>query len=267
MPAPIAVQLWTFRTEFEQDPEGVLDAIEDAGYAGVEMVHALTAQGRSAADRSALFEARGLAVPSCHVFLESLDAERRGRAFEDVATLGAGYVVCAWIPPERRRDADDYRRLAELLAEAGEEAQASGLRLAYHHHDFELRPIDGDRSGLDIVLEAVDPALMAVETDVYWLHVGGLDPVAELERLGDRCRLVHCKDHLAPDQEAIAPDDEGVARFNTVLGTGILDFPAIVAAARHAEWLIVEQDLSPSGPEDTSRRSIAHLQSVVAAVG
>ena len=65
----------------------------------------------------------------------------------------------------------------------------------------------------------------------------------------------------------MAPDDEGVARFNTVLGTGLLDFEAIVRAARTAEWLIVEQDISPTGPEDTSRRSLAHLRSVVAAVG
>jgi sugar phosphate isomerase/epimerase len=266
MAAPIAVQLWTFRTEFEQDPEGVLDAIADAGYAGVEMVDALTAQGRSAAERRALFDARGLAVPSCHVFLDALERER-GRVFDDVAALGARDVACAWIPPERRRDGGDYRRLAERLAEAGEEARDRSLQLAYHHHDFELRPIENGKSGLDIVLEAVHPELLAVELDVYWAHVAGLDPVAELEGLGDRCRLVHCKDHLAPGAEPVAPEEEGVACFNTVLGTGVLDFPAIVRAARHAEWLIVEQDLSPTGPEDTSRRSLDHLRSVVAAGG
>ncbi len=266
MPAPIAVQLWTFRTEFEQDPEGVLDAIADAGFEGVEMVDALKAQGRSAAERRALFDARGLAVPSCHVFVDALDHERE-RVFDEVAALGAGYVVCAWIPPERRRDADDYRRLAALLAEAGEEARDRSLQLAYHHHDFELRPLEGDRSGLDIVLDAVHPELLAVELDVYWAHVAGLDPVAELERLGSRCRLVHCKDHLAAGAEPVVPVEEGVACFNTVLGTGVLDFDAIVRAARHAEWLIVEQDLNPTGPEDTSRRSLAHLRGVVAAVG
>jgi sugar phosphate isomerase/epimerase len=230
------------------------------------MVDALTAQGRSAADRAALFSDRGLTVPSCHVFLDQLEDER-ARVLGNVAALGAGYVVCAWIPPERRRDADDYRRLAEGLNRAGEDARAAGLQLAYHHHDFELRPIDGGPSGLDILLAEVEPALLALELDVYWLHVAGLDPVAELRRHGARCPLVHCKDHLRPGEEPVAPDDEGVARFNTVLGTGVLDFAAIVGAARDAAWLIVEQDISPTGPEDTSRRSIAHLQPVVSAVG
>ena len=133
------------------------------------MVHALTAQGRSPAERRALFDARGLAVPSCHVFLDALDEERR-RAFDDVAALGAGYVVCAWIPPERRRDADDYRRLAELLREAGEEARrerACGSPTTTTTSS--CAPSTASRSGLDILLEAVDPALLAVELDVYWV--------------------------------------------------------------------------------------------------
>ena len=105
------------------------------------------------------------------------------------------------------------------------------MQLAYHHHDFELRPVAG-RSGLDVILERVDPQLLQVEADVYWMHAAGLDPVAYLGELGDRVTLLHCKDAGPPGMQPVVEPEEGLAVFNTEVGEGVLDFPAILEPPR-----------------------------------
>jgi sugar phosphate isomerase/epimerase len=78
--------------------------------------------------------------------------------------------------------------------------------------------------------------LVGLELDVYWANAGGGDPVALLERYGDRIRLLHMKD-VGPDGRD-APFGEGSLPWHELL-------PA--AARAGVEWYVVEQD-EPNDP-------------------
>ena len=135
------------------------------------------------------------------------------------------------MPPADRESIEALRRFAAELGQLAEAFAAEGLRLGYHNHDFEFAPIDGT-TAFDILLAELPPEV-ELEVDVYWVSVGGREPVAAIEAAGDRVRMLHMKDR--------AP---GAAVHDAPAGSGVLDFPAIVAAGRAAsvDWYIVELD-------------------------
>ena len=97
---------------------------------------------------------------------------------------------------------------SEAIARAGRRAQrpaararGPGLRLGYHNHDFELSSIVGGRPALEVLADALDPAVI-LEVDTYWAAVGGQDVPALLRRLGDRVRYLHVKDGPIGTREA-----------------------------------------------------------------
>ena len=73
---------------------------------------------------------------------------------------------------------------------------------------------------------------MFAEVDVYWARVGGVDPADLVAALGDRARRIHVKDGPATD----------AAQPMVAVGEGALDIPAVLAAAKHSEWHVVELD-------------------------
>jgi sugar phosphate isomerase/epimerase len=133
--------------------------------------------------------------------------------------------------PEQRRTVVDVRRFAATLAGVAAPLADHGLRVGYHNHDFEFGQLEG--STIWDVLVAELPPAVELELDVYWLSVGGRDPVTEIRAARDRVRLLHMKDRAPGPQPRDAP-----------AGTGILPFAAIVEAGRLAgvEWYIAEQD-------------------------
>lgn len=210
---PVGLQLYTVRGEMQKSVEATLERVAAIGYKEVEFAGYFD---RSPAQLAALLKANGLSAPSAHL---GLDVMRSGwaRALDDAATIGHRYVVVAFIPPGERTTIDGYRRIADEFNRAGGAARAKGMTFAYHNHDFEFEPMGGT-TGYDVLLEACDPELVAMELDLYWITHGGRDPIAYLRRGATRYPLVHVKDRAA---------DGSMAN----VGAGRIDFPAIFAAA------------------------------------
>jgi sugar phosphate isomerase/epimerase len=148
-----------------------------------------------------------------------------------VRAVGGGTVIVPWAPPERYADAEAIAGLAKDLNQAAAKAADHGLRLGYHNHDFELSSIIGGRTGLEVLADALDPAVI-LEVDTYWAAVGGQDVPALLGRLGDRVRYLHVK-----DGPAVSREDDMVA-----VGSGRMPVADILAACPSAEWHVVELD-------------------------
>src|SRR5205085_7217967 len=103
--------------------------------------------------------------------------------------LGNRHVVCPWLPEERRKSADDYRRLAESLNRAGGALKDNGLQLSYHNHAFELERLDGVIP-LDLLFEETDQELVKGEIDTYWLEYAGANAVEYIRSYAVRFLLV-----------------------------------------------------------------------------
>jgi sugar phosphate isomerase/epimerase len=246
---PLGLAHFTVRNEARRDVAGTFAALAAMGYREIDMYPSDAGVAPAAARRA--LDAAGLTCPSARVALPAL---YRGwdRALDDAATLGARQVTLANVPAEERTTPRDWEELAALFARRGQEARARGLDFCYHNHDFELRPVGtpGGPVPFDLLVATTDAADVRFQLDVYWLTVGGRDPVRELARLGSRVASLHLKDADATPQRAI-----------TTVGRGTLDFRAILRAAEQAgvRHAFVEED-APVDPMAAARAAADYLR-------
>ena len=244
---PVALQLYTVRDATEEDFAGTVERVAAMGYAGVEI--AGNTGGMSPGELRAFLSDLGLRVAGSHTGIKAHESNLE-QVIEDNLTLGNQWIVCPWMPEERRRDAGGWREVAEAMSAIGAAIQAAGLQLCYHNHSFEFETFDGE-TGFDIFYGAADAELVKAEIDTYWVQHGGEDPAATIRRFAGRAPLVHLKD--------MTPGD---APTFTEVGNGILDFQAIFAASEAAgvQWYIVEQDICAGPSIESARISRANLK-------
>jgi sugar phosphate isomerase/epimerase len=248
---PIGLQLYTVRDLLKQDFDGTLGRIAAIGYREVEFAGYFDL---TPADVRAALDRHGLAAPGAHVPFEAI--ENSWDATLHTATLiGHRFIVCAWIPEERRRSVDDWSRIGDRLNQAAAAARAAGLQLAYHNHSYEFVPLDG-RLPYDLLLEHTDPALVRLELDLFWITFGGGDPLAYFSRYPGRFPLVHVKDMTPKPTPDVAPEQVMVD-----VGRGSIDWKRIFARSRDAgiEHYFVEHD-QPADALASIRASYDYLR-------
>jgi len=239
---PIGVQLYTLRRPFKDDPLGTLDRIKKTGYDSVEFAAPLEMDFAALGLR---LKDIGLDCPSAHVGLSDM-VEHPGAVFGMAKSLGCRYIVMPYVMPEQR----DWRNVISTLTTFAQLAKDEGYRVGYHHHDFEFDGTKGSRP-FDLLVADTDPALISFELDVYWLKKAGQDPRSAIEQLSGRVKLLHLKDFT---------EDGGM----TDVGSGTLNFPQLVAAARQAsiEHYFVEHDFPPEPYWPSVEASLHYLRTL-----
>ena len=269
---PLGLQMYTVRTLMPKDPQGTLAEVAKIGYSSIEPGHAQMAK------LAPILKDLKLSTPSLGFELplitgdfgpnkaaaEQLKGYTWEKGIEEAKGYGAKFMGISYISPaERAGGLDFYKKFADQMSAAGEKSRKAGLQLTYHHHSFEFEPINGVRP-FDILLERFDKQAVKFEIDTFWLKLGGNDPVEMLTKLKGRVALMHLKDVLKGaatnySEGKVAPDT-----FKEV-GSGMLDFPAIIKAAdaAGAQHYIVEQDQwVNSTPLDSARKSYNYLRSL-----
>ena len=191
----VGVQLYTLREAFAQDPVGLLAHLARLGVREVEGTADLplsTSALRGVLDRE------GLAMPTQHVPLEQLENAFH-HTVQTAKTLGVHTLIVPWVNPENHRTLEEARHLAHRLTVAGQKLHALGLKLGYHHHDFEFSALlDHQELTLwDVLLTDTRPQDLGLELDVFWLWYAGRSPTLELELHQQRLLAVHLKDGRA----------------------------------------------------------------------
>ena len=256
----VGVQLYTVRDQIGKDPGATLKAIADIGYKEVEVIRGTLATVAPLAKQD------GLAPVSIHVDGALItgktlpDGYDLAACIRDAQAAGAKYLVMPYLmPQERPTDAAGFTAFGKTLNKAGEQIKKAGLQLCYHNHAFEFATLPDGRRALDVMLTAADPDLVRLELDVFWVSVAGADPVALINQYASRIALMHLKDKLKGAPQSFS---EGVPKETFVeVGSGALDFPAILKAASAAkvEHYFVEQDQSPD-PVASLKKSYEYLK-------
>lgn len=229
-----AINLFTVR-EIDEPLSRVLERVADAGFDGVEFIHRLPESNTD--DVVATLEETGLEAPAAHV-APFTDLDGAPDAFDaaaaDYEAVGCDYLAFSIGDGYATTDAE-IREAATKLDALAERVEARGFELLYHNHHWEFESLDG-ASRYDRLLEATDDRV-GVELDVGWAAAGGADPVALIDRLGERLRVLHAKDADVDAAESVE------------VGDGDVDLEACVRAAAEAgvEWVVYEHD-EPTDP-------------------
>jgi sugar phosphate isomerase/epimerase len=224
--------------------DATLARVAQIGYKDVEFAGYF---GKTPRDIRALLDANGLASPSAHSADFPTMRTRWPEALDDAHVMGQRYLVCASIPREESRTADDYRKVAEFLNHRGEEARKAGITLGYHNHNAEFQPL-GDTNGYDVLMAECDPKLVQMELDLYWIVNGGKDPLDYFARYRGHFFAVHAKD-MSPSGDMAD------------VGAGQLPFARYFVAAKKAgvRYYFVEHD-QPGDPWASVRASYRYLR-------
>ena len=249
------VQLYTVRDQIARDPAATLQTLARIGYTELEVLQPTLPVV------APLAKQLGLTIVSAHLDGPTATGVGLGAFITQAKAHGLKHLVVPFVPPAARpTDRAGFQQLARRLARMAEEVRASGLQLCYHNHAFEFgQDADGTR-WLDVIMQETASAQLKLELDVFWAAITGADPVETIRRYSGRIALVHLKDK--DPQAARSLVEAGVPRQTFVeVGSGALDFVAILAAARAAkvEHYFVEQDFTPGDPADSLKKSYTYL--------
>lgn len=223
----LSVQLYSVRDAVAEDLPGTMARLAGLGFRNVEPYNfvALAEELRRAMD------ATGLEAPSGHA---PLLREDREEIFAAAVKLGIGTVIDPYLSAEHWQTEEQIAATASALNAAAAAGAAHGIRVGYHNHEWELRTRINGTTALELLAAQLDPGVV-LEVDTYWAAVGGEDPVALLDRLGSRVKLVHLKDGpVSRDTAAQQPAGQGAMPIDAVLEaavrngveTGVVEFDA-----------------------------------------
>lgn len=253
----VGLQLYTLRDYIGKDVPGVLARVARAGYGEVE-TYGYNPQthfwGLAPKAFKAVLMANGLTTSSGHYemngFVRDGNAEALKSYMEAAAICGQTHVVVPHLDEQLRKTADDFKAIANRLNEAGELCKAAGLKLAYHNHDFEFKPVGGT-SLYDVLLRETTPTLVDFELDLYWVVRAGKDPLKLIEAHPGRFTMWHVK-----DMDKVQPE------HNTEIGAGSIDFKTIFQRAKTAglTHVFMEQEYFAIDAYQSITQSAAYIK-------
>ena len=247
--------------------EGAMEDAARIGYAGVERGRRMPADTeglRAYLDRYGVSLCGGWC--SGNLMVASLEEEKTAirQQVEQFAALNAPCIVYAEcsntiqgnqsqpVSQRPKLDRDTVMGYAAKLSELAKWSADQGTILSYHHH---MGAMVQDAEDIDWLMEGSDPALTLLY-DTGHLHFAGADPLAVLDKWGDRVHHVHYKDVRQPVLDWVHAEDrsflDGVAAgVYSVPGDpeGCIDFQAVtdkLLAIGYDGWIVVEAEQDPA---------------------
>jgi len=254
---PYGLQLYTLR-DILSDNTKVKSTIEQLvqwGYTDFESYGYSKGKmfGMTSKEFNDFVKGLGARVVSGHYGPDVIKNEWK-KAVEDAQYAGQEYMVLPYID-EKERTADGYKKIIELVNKGAETTKSAGIRMGYHNHDFEFKPVEKveGQNGFEMLLAGLDPNLVSFELDLYWVVRAGQDPEAIFMKYPGRFEQWHVKDM-----------DKADPSKNADIGTGSIDFTKLFEHASHAgmkHWY-VEQETYPVDPMTSAKNSIDYLKTI-----
>lgn len=271
MSLPIALQIYSVRTDAENDLEGTLKSIKEFGYDGAEFAGLY---GKTAKEFAHIVAQSGLEPISAHVGLWEMRIDI-DKLISDYKEIGCKHLVVPYLAEEERPGTANWQKTVEDMRRFGEIITDAGFTFSYHNHDFEFKTDENGEYHLDILYKTIPAEILKVELDTCWARVGGVDPAEYLLKYSGRCPLVHLKDYVGQRSNNMygligrdddKKDEQRQFEYRSV-GDGVQDFKKICTASEKAgaDWFIVEQDEPTSSKTrlECAKMSVDYLRSIL----
>lgn len=250
----IGIQLYTLKDVINDDPKGILKQLASFGYTELETYGYQNGKlfGLTVAEFGNEVKALGMQTVSGHFGIDLVRNDWE-RTVADAKALGQSYACVPWLG-EQDRTLDGIKAVCETINKGAEVCKKYGMKIGYHNHDFEFKDAGNGKLLYDVMLEELDPDLVSMEMDLYWVVAAGQDPLAYFDKYPKRFQQWHVKDA-----------DKQMPNRNTEVGNGSIDFKAIFAKAKQSgmKHFYVEQEYFTRPSIESARICIENLRKIV----
>ncbi|MES1260154.1 MAG: sugar phosphate isomerase/epimerase family protein [Acidobacteriota bacterium] len=241
---PIGLELFSVRKALQEDLMGTVRKVAALGYEDVEFFSPYFSwTPEQAKDVRKLMDDLGIKCLSTHNSFANYKPENIQKAIDYNKILGTHFVVIA--SSGRAQNLDDWKKIADTLAEGHAKLRPAGLRGGYHNHQAEFTPVEGKRP--IEVIAAGTPRDFMLQFDVGTCVQMGSDPVAWINSNPGRINSLHLKDW---NQEK---------GYRVLLGEGAVPWKQVFAAAEKTggvEYYLIEQEGSDFSEFETAQKCL-----------
>jgi sugar phosphate isomerase/epimerase len=252
----IALQLYSLRNEMREDMKGSHQLIADWG---IKYIEGGGTYGMELNEYKKFISDLGLSVIAVGADFKQLQ-ENPQAIIDNAKAYGAKYATCFWIPHTNGEfSIKETQEAIKVFNEAGKILKDAGITLCYHPHGYEFQPYNNGTLFDELLKNAKN---YDFNMDVFWVQMGGGDPLAIMKKYPKKFPLLHLKDRAIGTPGS--SDGRGDVETNVVLGTGDVDIHGLIKQAQKSgtKYLIIEDESSRSVQQIP--QSVAYIKKVMA---
>ena len=170
-------------------------AVEFAGY-----------HGRDAKALRKLLDDVGLKCCGTHIGFETLLGDNLPKTVEFNETLGNKFLIVPSLPGKYTKSRQGWQEAADLFSELADKVKPHGMRVGYHNHSIEFKPLEGEVPWDTFFNRAKKDVVIQFDTG-NGVAAGG-DPVVYLKKHPGRVASVHVKPFSKAKPNALIGEDE-----------------------------------------------------------
>ncbi len=252
----IALQLYSLRNEMKVNVKGTHALIPGMG---IKYLEGGETYGMEWEEYKKMLSDLNLQIVAVGADYNKLKDNPR-EIIEKANAFGAKFATCTWIPhPSGQFSIKETEEAIQVFNEAGKILKDKGITLCYHPHGYEFKP-HKDGVLFDELLKHAKN--YEFNMDVFWVKMGGGNPLALLKKYPKKFPLLHLKDRAVGTQGTT--DGTGDVETNVVLGQGDVDIHGIIKQAQKngTKYLIIEDESSRSVKQIP--QSVEYIKKVMA---
>lgn len=237
---PVGLQLYSVREQCQKDLPGVLKAVSQMGYQGVEFAGYY---GRTAKELRQMLDDNGLVCCGTHTPYESVQPAKLPETIEFNRTLGNKFLIVPWMEGKSK---EEWLAKAREFNQINSTVRKEKMFVGYHAHAHDFHQFDGT-SAWDLFFGTTKPRVV-MQLDTSNCRDGGADPVEVLHNYPGRALTIHLKSS-GGGAEAVIGEDK--VNWSEVF--------AFCESKGKTQWYIVEHE-SSKDPLDAVKRSFEALR-------
>ncbi len=238
---PLGLQLYSLRDQCKKDLPGMLAAVSEIGFKGVEFAGY---HGRTAKELRQMLDDHGLVACGTHTPFETIHPGQLKATVEFNRTIGNHFLIVPWM--DEAKSKQEWMERAQLFNETAEKLKPEGMSVGYHAHSHDFKEIEGT-TAWDLFFGNTHKDVI-MQLDTSNCLEGGVDPVAVLNKYPGRVKTIHIK------ASGGGPD--------SVIGEDKVNWKAVFEFCESkggTQWYVLEHETSKD-PLDAVTRSYAALK-------
>ncbi len=253
----LGIQMYTLRKTMDTK-KNVFETLKRVAEMGYTSVQITTLGFMSYEEVGEMLQENGLSADSAMISVYQI-SDKLDEAKRQEEIFGTEVVRTDSIAKEQSRNLGGFHDFAAHLNRCGKLLAERGLKFLYHFHAFEFINFEKE-TGMDILLRETDPEYVMFQPDVFWLAAAGKEPSDALMLFRGRAEYMHLKAY------SIAARGEGalenVDRISSPVGTGNLNWPAIIKTAHEIGItnFVAEDDMGILDPFESAKISFENMK-------